>query len=347
MNTELNPRLLDVAETRIDLPELGIRAGTRGTIVEILGESREAFLLEITDQHGVAKEFVALAAKQIRGGWKIQEAAAFEPVLNEAGLAFEEGFLYLQNGLVEEAKRQFAKAFKMDPQLAGHLVNSANGLAQKSAFDSAIAVYELVLELQPQRETAKENLAITHLNRGVEYARRGAIDKALEDFNIALVVGPSRATVTLVQKNLVAAYTQLGIRHAEVKQYREALEKFVLALEIDPSDIPRKNLGLAFVSYFASKLGNRAFARRERIFKQAMRMGLSFSECLNAYGATLASLGEMSEARGVLKEAVKADPTNELAKKNFELVLAKEPTPGIPAFALGLEALDVERASVS
>ncbi len=347
MNVELNPKLLDIVEAKVDLSTLGVFAGMRGTVVEMLGEPPQLFLVEMADQSGITKGFATLTAEQIRSVWTYREPAVAEAAVSEATRAFEEGILNLQNGLIEEAKRQFARAFELDPQLAGNLVNAANDLARKGAFDAAIVVYELILDVQPQRELARENLAITHLNRGVEYARRGAIDKALEDFTTALLVGPSQRIVGLIQKNLVAAYTQLGIRHAEIKRYEEATDNFVLAFALSPSDTTRRNLGLTFVSLLASKMEGRVFMVRERILRQAMRMGLSLSECLNAYGATLASLGQMSEARQALEAALEANPANELAKKNLEIVLAQKSPLEIPVFLLGLKAVEAKQCSVS
>ena len=54
-------------------------------------------------------------------------------------------------------------------------------------------------------------------------------------------------------------------------------------------------------------------------------MGLTLSECLNAFGATLANLGDVEGARRALMEAIQADPGNELARMNLgRLDAAKE-----------------------
>jgi len=54
-------------------------------------------------------------------------------------------------------------------------------------------------------------------------------------------------------------------------------------------------------------------------------MGLTLSECLNAFGATLANLGDVEGARQALKEAIQANAANELARMNLaRLDTAKE-----------------------
>jgi hypothetical protein len=51
-------------------------------------------------------------------------------------------------------------------------------------------------------------------------------------------------------------------------------------------------------------------------------MGLRLSECLTAYGATPATLGEIEDARPALQEAVEADPQNRIAQPNIEVLSA-------------------------
>jgi hypothetical protein len=74
-------------------------------------------------------------------------------------------------------------------------------------------------------------------------------------------------------------------------------------------------------------------------FRQAIQMGLTFSECLNAYGATLARHGRVSEATRALESAVEADAKNELAKKNLKTI-RRQPIPG--DLITGLVAIETQ-----
>lgn len=342
MNVQLNPKLLDVVELEGVEPRPSASPSIRGTVVEIFTEPTKAALIEVLDQNGVPRDFVTRPIEHMKTVWTAPESVAMEVERDDPQRSFEKGILLLQNGLIAEAKHHFAQAFALEPRLAASLVNSTNILAQRGVFDAAIFIYELILELQPQYALGRENLAITHLNRGVQYARLRAIDKAVDDFNAALALGPSAKVVELARQNLVAAYTQLGILHAEIRRYQEALANFVAAFQLNPSDITRKNLALTLVSLSAERTENRSQLPRATFFTRAMQMGLTLSECLNAYGATLAGLGQLSEARRALEAAVEADSTNELAKKNLGILLARGVPFEVTPLTFGLESLETQ-----
>ncbi len=342
MNVKLNPRLLDIVELNgIDLWPSRIPRIT-GTVVEIFGEPTRTALIEISDENGVPREFVTRPIELLKAAWTAPESATTEVERGEPQGSFEKGVLLLQNGLLAEAKPHFARAFALEPRLAASLMNSTNLLAQRGAFDAAVLVYELILELQPKHALARENLAITHLNRGVQYTRLRAIDKAIDDFNLALVLAPSANVVELARQNLVAGYTQLGILHSEIRRYVEALAYFVIAFGLNPSEVTRRNLALAFVSSSAATMDASIHFSSETVFRKPMQMGLTLSECLNAYGVTLACLGQLAGATRALEAAIEADPGNELARKNLSLVSARPAPVDTSVFTVGLTALEAQ-----
>lgn len=46
--------LLDIVELIADLPEFGVKRGERGTVVEVLDEPEEAYILEFVDKSGTS-----------------------------------------------------------------------------------------------------------------------------------------------------------------------------------------------------------------------------------------------------------------------------------------------------
>jgi hypothetical protein len=46
--------LLDIVELTEDLPEFGVRRGERGTVVEVLSEPEEAYILEFVEESGTS-----------------------------------------------------------------------------------------------------------------------------------------------------------------------------------------------------------------------------------------------------------------------------------------------------
>jgi tetratricopeptide (TPR) repeat protein len=196
-------------------------------------------------------------------------------------------------------------------------------------------ILTLIAQLQPHYDLARENLAITHLNRGVSYAKRGALDKAVEDFTRSLLIGTSPEVVNLARRNLAAAHTQIALRHIEIQRFDEALQLFLVAFQLEPSPDTRRNFALALVSRSAAKSEGRTL--NEETFRQPMLMGLTLSECLNAYGVTLVRLGEITLGQEFLVRAITIDPGNELAEKNLELLSASDPSraPELAMWAAG------------
>lgn len=323
MNLELNPKLLDVVE--FEDSSLGPTVKRRGTIVETFGEPPNAVLIETTNSQGLPLSYITQEIQHIKKVWSL-EATTPEPTLPEARQYFEKGILFLQNGLIARAKDHFSKAFSLDVNLRASLLNATNVLAQKGKLDAAIQVYSLILELQPEYELARQNLCAAHVQRGISLGRAGLLNRAVEDFNMALMLRPSKESMELIRKNLVAAYTRLGIRYSDAKQYQEAVSYFLVAFELDPSDAAtQRNLAIALVASSAAKSEPESHVPDAEFFRQAIQMGLTFSECMNAYGATLARHGRISEARRALETAVEADPENDLAKKNLETILRRIP----------------------
>ncbi len=341
MNVELNPKLLDVVEFRAEGPEFTASQVLTGTIVEILGETPGTVLIELTDEEGIPTAFVDRRIDQITSVWRSASQTRAEPGVDMAQQLFDEGFLLLQNGHASSARDRFRKAFDLNPKLAGTLMNSALMLAARGKYEAMIAICQLILELQPGYALARENLAITFLNRGVKYARRRALDSAVKDFNASLMAGASEQTAKVVQHNLIAAYTQIGILHIEIRRYEEAVGHFQLALILSPSEAMRKNLAIALVALAASKSELATLPLEPVFFRLPMQMGLTLSECLNAYGATLAILGELPKAQHILEAAVENDPTNDLARNNLAIVSARRFPLELPISTLGLMPVEI------
>jgi tetratricopeptide (TPR) repeat protein len=334
MTLELNPRLLDVVE--FDNVSKGRARKITGTIVETFGDPARTFLIEMADAEGVPYSFVTQEIDDIKQVWSAQGVGK-TPNLPEAQLHFEQGILFLQNGLLGSAKGEFAKAFALNQNLRASLLNATNDLAQKGKLDAAIRIYALILELQPQYENAKQNLSAGYVQRGIRLGRSGLLHKAIEDFNAALMLRPTEDAVYLIRRNLVAAYTQLGVWHSDKKQYSEAVTYFMFAFELDPSDPTQRNVGVALVASSAAKTEPESPLPGLDFFRQAIQMGLTLSECLNCYGATLARHGRIVEARRALRAAVEADPQNEVARSNFETISSQDIPEGLMLGLIPLE----------
>lgn len=323
MKLSLSPKLLDV----VQMKGAPFAAGEvrQGTIVEML--SPDTALIEVSDDEGVATNFVTRRLDEIEQVWELPKSASPTPKTDEAQSYFENGLLSLQNRLYERAKEQFGKSFALDPKYRGTLLMMTNQLAAKGSFDAAILVYALLLELSPDYTQARENLAIAHMNYGIFLARQGSFPLSMDNFLKALAVRPSEATIKKIRDNIAVTYTNLGVSYSNANQFQLALACFQRAFTIEPSDTSRKNLATAMISAATAGLGRQAREGRAELFKEPLLMGLTLSECLTAVGATLAALGETTEARLVTEAAVEADPSNGIAHHNLRILLGQTPEP--------------------
>jgi tetratricopeptide (TPR) repeat protein len=278
--------------------------------------------------------------------WSSSESEKQKSADDNATVQFQKGVLLLQNGLLAEAKAHFKEAFKHDPRFAGTLMNSANEPAKRGMYDVAIFIYQLVLELQPENGLTRRNLAATYINRGIQYAGKGALDKAVEDFGYSLSLEPSGEIAQKTQHNLVAAYTQLGTRLAEINRHQESVANLFIALQISPSDLTRRNLAIALVSLQASRAEGSRQTLSLSDFRIPIQMGLTLSECLNAFGATLANLGDVEAARRALLAAVKSDPENEQARNNLARLDTAKETAGPSWMNFGISSIEPQHAVV-
>jgi lipoprotein NlpI len=155
MDTELNPKLLDVVEFRGDEGEFGLAGPVTGAVVEFLAP--ETALIEVSDEEGMPTDLITRQVEQVKRVWSVGVPPT-ETAATGARTSFERGFLLLQNGLILDARSHFKQAFEIEPKLAGTLMNSASDLAKNGGFDVAILIYELIQELQPHYALARENL---------------------------------------------------------------------------------------------------------------------------------------------------------------------------------------------
>lgn len=338
MATAHNPNLLDLVECPVGADTLV------GTVVEMLGG--DALLIETSNDEGIATGLHRVPVRDAKVVWQAMSDATLKP--DAVGrIAFEEGLLSLQNGMIELAREKFAEAFKADPHLAGTLMNLASDRAQKGGLESALVVYDLILRLQPENALVRENLSITRLNRGVEFGRVGNLEQAIVEFNAAMLLRPSTATFNLAQRNLAAGYTHLGVRHSNARLFNEALKFFLFAFQFWLSEDSARNLGLAFASTSALKNRSPEIPNQE-YFLNSFWLGVTYSECLNAYGATLAQIGERSAALDALEGAVAADPKNQLASRNLQLVRGwGDSMSEVPPLNWGIKAVPLDEMVVS
>ncbi len=81
-------------------------------------------------------------------------------------IGFYSGLSFYHGGKIQEAKGEFINALRCNPNHILTLTNLATCYQQLSALDSAIYFFKQALIINPNFETAKQNLAITYYNAG-------------------------------------------------------------------------------------------------------------------------------------------------------------------------------------
>lgn len=89
------------------------------------------------------------------------------------------GHYRLEDGLHEEAIREFEAALAKDPEHAGALLGLATTYLQMGRLEEAVAGFDRVLAADPE-------LAVAYADRGIAWDRLGEHEKALADYRAAL-----------------------------------------------------------------------------------------------------------------------------------------------------------------
>lgn len=166
-----------------------------------------------------------------------------------------------------------------------------NEYIQSGQFDKAIAEFEAVLKIEPERVSALTNL-------GVAYYNVGRLDDAIAQYQKALEIGPDDADI---HSNMAAAYVQKN-------DLASALAEYQKALEINPK-LAQARFGLAVVYL---QQGQNDQALEELLQFQANDDGsdkLATAQANVYLGAIYLEKGDMEKALVEYQKALQVDPT--------------------------------------
>jgi len=341
MKTKYHRKELDVVKLLVDVPEHGLREGQQGTILMISEGLPKPYVVEFSDEEGVEIATVALAPDQLEVTWLFDEHKSKQIQPPEqpsqqpaAKTYFEEGMLYLNNGMLDEAKEKFRQAFEIEPDLAGNLLNAAKPFAEQEEWDLAVFICRLVLSLQPERQIARDNLAASYVNIGVEQARNQQYNEAVKYFDRALAVNPSQGILQQIQHNFMVLYTTIAVSEVTQDLFEEACDHFRLALQIAPTAETRKNWVFFQTSWGVFEeitQSGRPHSLPQDYPAIAAETGIEISELYNTRGLTLVKYRKLDEAIHAFKEAIRLNPQNNHAYENLMLVerCIKEDTKGV------------------
>lgn len=272
----------------------------------------------------------------LAGQGKVQEAIEqFELVLrvqpDDAQAYYNLGQALAQQGHEDDARRHFERALSLDSDFAGAHASLGRLLEAEGKTREAIEHFETAIRIDPADTSARaylehalesRNLASStgsmpfdpgtgtpeapeQLNEnGVELARGGRLDEAIEQFRKAIARKP----------DLTRAHVNLGLALADKGRHADAVASYLKALELDPRNPEaHANLGASLV-----ELGRLPEAISH--YEEAIRERARYPEALNNLGSALIATGRVDDACDRLRVAISLRP--DYAKAHYNLAVA-------------------------
>ena len=125
------------------------------------------------------------------------------------------GLVYFQDGQFEQAGVDYDTAIQLNPQLASAYNNRANYYAARRHLIAAIADYDRAIDLNPSYVRA-------WINRGITLRDLGRYDQAVENFDIAEVLGQLAGHIYAERGR---TYHLWGDWNCAIADYHRALNK--------------------------------------------------------------------------------------------------------------------------
>jgi len=167
-------------------------------------------------------------------------------------------FVSYNQGLTEEAVKEYRTALRLKPGIASVHNNLALVYYNQGRIDEAIEEYKVAIRLKPE-------IALAHLNLGLAYSNKGYADEAIEEFTTALSLNP----------RLTAAHFNLGLAYLRQGRPDKAEEEFKTTIRLKP-DSPEvyNNIGIIYARQ--GQIDDAILA-----FRTALRLKPDFTEAEN------------------------------------------------------------------
>src|SRR3972149_2995556 len=167
-------------------------------------------------------------------------------------------FVSYNQGLTEEAVKEYRTALRLQPGIASVPTNLALVYYNQGRIDEAIEEYKVAIRLKPE-------IALAHLNLGLAYSNKGYADEAIEEFTTALSLNP----------RLTAAHFNLGLAYLRQGRPDKAEEEFKTTIRLKP-DSPEvyNNIGIIYARQ--GQIDDAILA-----FRTALRLKPDFTEAEN------------------------------------------------------------------
>jgi tetratricopeptide (TPR) repeat protein len=217
----------------------------------------------------------------------LEKAVGATPGSAEAHLLLGQAYLRAQRK--DDATKEFQAGFSLDPKAVlpleskdvDELMLVGNIHAGLNQFDEALATYQAVLQINP-------NKAAAHTNIGVVYYQTSRLDDAVAEMKKALEIEPNDAETQYM----------LGATYVQQQKYDDAEKAFNQAITLKP-ELAAAYTGLGNV-YLARKNADQAVSTLQK----ATSLQPNQAEAWLALGQAYALQGNKAEASKALNQCV-------------------------------------------
>ncbi len=359
---KLNPNDTDAYNSR------GISYANKGEYDRAIQDFDQAIRLDPNDSAAYNNRGLAYADKgeDDQAIQDYDQAIELDP--NHALAYSNRGLAYARKSEHDRAIQDYDQAIRLDPNDAfTHLVRG-NAYARKGEDTRARSDFNKALELGYDRATVEAALtelpvspqptatprpdtrdhapndAAAYTNRGLTYADNGQYDRAIQDYNQAIMLDP----------NFAAAYMGRGIAYAVKGEYDQARSDFnkALALGFDRDIVEAALAELArdYLQRALEHLDNNELDGAIVAFNQAIDLDPNYADTYTGRGVAHALKGEYNRAIQDFTESIRLEPSHADAYYLRGVIHAdkgeydRARSDFIKALALGYDRAAVERA---
>ncbi len=239
----------------------------------------------------------------------LEKILASNPASAEVHLLL--GQAYYRADHKDKAEEQFRAAFSLNAaavpplatQDADEWLKLGNAHASQAQFDEALAAYQTVLKLKPDKAAAFTNI-------GVVYYQLGKFDEAVQQMQKALELDPGDAET----------YYMLGATYIQQQKLDEAEKAFNKAIELKP------DLAAAYTGLGNVQLARKDAAAAITTLQKATSLQPDQAEAWLALGQAYATQGSRTEASKALNQCLQTSQPGSL-HTHCEQVLQQLGTP--------------------
>jgi tetratricopeptide (TPR) repeat protein len=186
------------------------------------------------------------------------------------------------------------------------------GRLKACGFTIIIFVFTWVSSAEMDSPSEKRDLALTHLQRGVEYATKGLLyDRAIEEFKKALELDP----------DIPEVYCSLGSAYLGKGKLEEASNSYKQVLSMNPSSNIRGVANLCLGIIYTER---KKFAEAVKSFEEAVRLIPDKAEAHYRLADIYVQQGKFDLAIPEYKRAIELDPNLAKPYQGLGLIYTKK-----------------------